>query len=191
MFQWEASTASTVWSRVLLSPFLFLSLRRNLAPNARLPLRTAFPCGEAVNLRATCAAISAPSASVGSSELCVTVEWATLAAERPSATFAISKLTEQNFTLKRGRLEARWIASCSGPWFVTLPSVYCMKALYHRGLHHSELSYDPTGCTACSTAKKLTHKMLQTGFCFDFFACIDRIYVTILYITLFLHRNTW
>lgn len=41
-----------------------------------------------------CAAITVPSASVGSSELSVTAEWATLAAKQAAA---VSKLAEQTF----------------------------------------------------------------------------------------------
>lgn len=88
-----------------------------------------------------CAVISVPSANVGSSELSVTAEWATLAAEQPAAAQPSSKLTEQHFVLKQTTWSEhceRWITYSA--WFVTLPKIHCMKALYHRGMHHSELS---------------------------------------------------
>lgn len=44
-----------------------------------------------------CAVMTVPSASVGSSELSVTAEWATLTAKQTAAAQPSSKLTEQNF----------------------------------------------------------------------------------------------
>lgn len=117
----------TVWSHVLRLS-LSLSLRTNLVwRSALLLLLTAFPWGEAVNLQAMCAVISAPSASVGSSELCVTAEWATLAAEHPAAACPSSELSDQ--LKKQNKLHAkskplevnteRWITP--SPRFATLP----------------------------------------------------------------------
>ncbi|XP_061731024.1 agouti signaling protein 1 isoform X4 [Nerophis ophidion] len=54
---------------------------RSAVRGASPQLRTAFPCGGAVNLRGTFAATCAPSATVASSEPSVTAGWATLAAE--------------------------------------------------------------------------------------------------------------
>lgn len=111
------------WSHVLWLS-LSLSLRTNLVWRSALLLPlTAFPWGEAVNLQATCAVISAPSASVGSSELCVTAEWATLAAEHPTAAHHSSELSDQfkkkqthkqNFMLKANR--SKWTLSGESLW---------------------------------------------------------------------------
>lgn len=78
---------------LVLSLFLFLLLRTNMERNTLLLLLTAFPWGETVNPLAVCAAITVPSASVGSSELSVTAEWATLTARRGGAARSSS---EQN-----------------------------------------------------------------------------------------------
>lgn len=80
----------------LISPSFSL-LRTNLVQRSALPLLpTAFPWGEAVNHLAARAAITVPSASVGSSELSVTAEWATLIAAKGRG-LSSSEMTHPSF----------------------------------------------------------------------------------------------
>lgn len=91
--QWFVSSKRQFWNcSCTMSPvittifFSFSQLRTNLGQrNAPHLLQTAFPWGETANHPAARAAITVPSASVGSSELSVTAEWATRTAAKGGA----------------------------------------------------------------------------------------------------------
>lgn len=150
--------------------------------SALLLLLTAFPWGEAVNLRAMCAVITVASVSVGSSELSVTAEWATLAAEQPAAARPGSKLTgkqNNNLMLKQTTWSdnrERWIAS--SPRFVTLPKITAWK------------HFITEDCTTVNFPKIL-QGLLLIAFYFELLACIDICLLKWFYILLYFYTEIY
>lgn len=121
LFAAQLRAASSFWphgGESAFSPSPFSPLLRRKAWRSVLLLRpTASPWGSAVNLQARRAAISAPSASAGSSGLSATAGWATLAAEHVAATHPANWISSYLQLAQRGAINPN-------PWSPSLNPYY-------------------------------------------------------------------